>query len=141
MPGSLWSVYAQLTDADQRLAEKIAADEAPSREVAEETAKLAVDYDEAGRRLARAHWEQFKTAEAGDLAQAFGGTETPAEEAAEEKERKRKEADKKKAGGASDEKKEKSDGEKLEEKKASIARRMVEDPGFRQEMIAQHHRG
>jgi len=132
MSSSLWGIYETLSNADQRLSEKIAAEAAPSREVAEETAKLAQDYDEAGRRLARAHWSQFvKEAEG---AFPFAGKETP-----EEEEKERAEAEKKKHEGKKAE--EKSDEERVEEKKASIAQRLMQDPAYRAELLAKYHQG
>jgi hypothetical protein len=131
---SLWDVYSTLVSADQQMAEKIAVERAPSIEVAQETAKLAADYDEAGRRLARAHFSQFvseKLAEEGH-AVPFAGKETPEEEAAEE-------AAKKKAKKKESEKEGKSDDERKEEKTAAIAQRLVEDPDYRIRLIAKYH--
>ena len=125
---SLWDVYETLANTDQKLVEKIAANAAPAVAVAEETAKLAADYDEAGRRLARAHWAQ-KLAEEGHV-MPFAGKETPEEEAAEEKLMAAKK--KKKAS-------DKSEDERKDEKTAAIAQRLMSDPDYRAHLIAKYH--
>jgi len=119
---SLEHVYEEMLGLDEGpTAEEIQEQEKVAEEVAEETVKLAQDYDTAGRDLAHVYANNWLAKHG---AEAFAGRETSEEEAAEEKAKKKKAE--KKDGEDEDEEEEES----AEEKKASYLACAQADPEF-----------
>jgi hypothetical protein len=136
---SLEHVYLELEGLDrggQPSPAEAAEQEKTAEEIAEETVKLATDYDTAGRQLAHAYFGNYMKKQG--AAMPFMGKETPEEEAAEKREEKEEGGEKKEEKKESKKEEAKERLAALQEKKAAILARAEEDPEFKAKLLNWH---